>query len=79
MKISIYNPYKGEALINYGYQWWINKEATAFYASGGGGQYIYVMPSLNLIVVMTADEKDWMFETLEDITTKIKEALIVKK
>ncbi len=79
IKQSIYDPYKGEVLINYGYQWWINKEATAFYASGGGGQYIYVMPSLNLIVVMTADEKDWMFETLEDITTKIKEALIVKK
>jgi CubicO group peptidase (beta-lactamase class C family) len=79
-KISIYNPYKGEVWINYGDQWWINKEATSFYASGAGGQYIYVMPSLNLIVVITADKgQDWMFEALEDITTKVKEALLVKK
>jgi CubicO group peptidase (beta-lactamase class C family) len=43
----------------YGYHWWVsnftldNKEARMYFAQGSGGQYIYVMPSLNAVVVFT--------------------------
>lgn len=36
----------------YGYLWWI-PEGEGYYASGRGGQVIYVLPEKNLIVVMT--------------------------
>jgi CubicO group peptidase (beta-lactamase class C family) len=46
---------------DYGYGWWVSDEG--YYASGRGGQKIVVLPSLNLIVVMTgggfeSDETD---------------------
>jgi len=40
---------------NYGYYWYPMDEAGAFYASGHGGQLIYVVQSLQLVVVITAD------------------------
>ena len=40
----------------YGYGWWIREVAgrQAFYAWGFGGQYIYLIPSLDLVVVSTS-------------------------
>jgi CubicO group peptidase (beta-lactamase class C family) len=40
----------------YGYQWWVTREAgyPAFFAAGYGGQYLYVVPELDTIVVTTA-------------------------
>jgi CubicO group peptidase (beta-lactamase class C family) len=40
----------------YGYQWWVTQEAgyPAFFAAGYGGQYLYVVPDLDTIVVTTA-------------------------
>ena len=41
----------------YGYQWWVrnffyqNRILKSFYAIGWGGQYIFVLPSLDLVVV----------------------------
>jgi len=46
--------------IEYGYLWWINhfeingKNITAYAASGNGGNYVFVVPQLNLTAVITA-------------------------
>ena len=42
---------------SYGYQWWVTQEAgyPAFFAAGYGGQYLYVVPELDTIVVTTAN------------------------
>lgn len=48
---SNYNPY------DYGYMWW-NKpvgEYKVFFAWGYGGQYIFMIPELNAVVVMTGE------------------------
>lgn len=37
----------------YGYQWWIDIDQEAYYASGRAGQLIYVIPRLDMIVVTT--------------------------
>jgi CubicO group peptidase (beta-lactamase class C family) len=41
----------------YGYGWWIT--SVDFYAMGRGGQYIHVIPSMNVIVVITAGGSDF--------------------
>ena len=47
---------------DYGYQWWIDEYGqngyTAFWAQGFGGQYIYVVPQLDLIVVFTSNRNN---------------------
>ena len=40
---------------NYGYYWYPSDKTGAFYAEGHGGQYIYVLQDLHLVVVITAD------------------------
>jgi len=42
------NPEKG-----YGYLWWINK--SIYYASGNGGQLLFVVPDSNLVIVHCVD------------------------
>jgi len=40
---------------NYGYYWYPWEEENAYYASGHGGQLIYVVPDQQLTIVITAD------------------------
>lgn len=43
--------------VKYGYLWWVSvdsEERPVFFASGAGGQYIYVLLSLDLVIVITS-------------------------
>lgn len=48
-KKQINEPFYG----GYGYQWWMNWFG-GYFAQGWGGQYIFVAPQLNMVVIFTA-------------------------
>ncbi len=61
----------------YGYQWWLrsfkvnDRQIDLFYAIGNGGQFIFVFPELDMVVVSTAQNYDrgWsrrFYEMLEN-------------
>ena len=45
--------------VQYGYMWWLKKVAghDAFWAAGYGGQYLMVVPDVDLVVLCTSDWK----------------------
>ncbi|MCL2290056.1 MAG: beta-lactamase family protein [Bacteroidetes bacterium] len=59
---------------SFGYQWWVDERRGVFFMAGKGGQYVFIKPSKNLVMVTTADPNDeYMFEmdTALDIFDRI--------
>jgi len=53
---------------NYGYYWWVLAEGEVYYASGDGGQKIFVDEREDLVIVLTGDpgSKDWILTSGTD-------------
>ena len=53
-------PPPGGRFDGYGYQWWVTSEHghPSFVAVGYGGQFIQVIPDLDLVVVITSDAEN---------------------
>lgn len=64
-----------DAYWDYGYQWWLrtfhanSRAYESFAARGWGGQYIFVFPSLNMVVVFTGGNYSTP-EPVDDILTR---------
>lgn len=43
------------AAFDYGFYWWIVPELNAFTASGAGGNFVFVVPAHDLVIVFTAE------------------------
>lgn len=54
--------------LGYGYQWWVYPEYNAYAALGRGGQTIFVLPELQLVVVATAGSAghEAIFQLIEE-------------
>ena len=67
-------PPPGGRLDGYGYQWWVTSERghPSFLALGFGGQFLQVIPDLDLVVVITSDAANHR----EDAQNLVGEAII---
>ena len=66
-QIEVIDPVTDQHTQDYGYQWWRTFPTPTFnmfYAAGFGGQFIFVIPNLNMVVVMTAENSFEEFGTL---------------
>jgi len=70
---------------SYGYQWWqrtfkiTNRDIESFYAIGGGGQFIFVFPEFDMVVVSTAQnfDKGWSRRFYEMLGSYILPAVVL--
>jgi len=72
---------------SYGYQWWQrtcqikNRNIDAFYAIGGGGQFIFVIPEFDMVVVSTAQnfDKGWSRKFYSMVNNYVLPAVVATK
>ncbi len=64
----------------YGYQWWVTtvEDYPAYFAAGFGGQYIYVIPDLDTVVVITSNSDRHYEENIGIVGTWIVPAILDK-
>jgi CubicO group peptidase (beta-lactamase class C family) len=69
---------------SYGYQWWLrsfsvnDRQIDSFYAIGNAGQFIFIFPELDMIVVSTAQNYDrgWSRRFYEMVSSYILPAVV---
>jgi CubicO group peptidase (beta-lactamase class C family) len=49
----------GQTIMGYGYQWWIPQGEGDFLSVGNAGQFIYVNPKNNVVIVQTSAHPSW--------------------
>lgn len=60
---------------SYGYQWWVDEDK--FMMQGYGGQFVYVLPGLDLVVVFTGALPQWSFFTPRGFLSNYIEAAVI--
>jgi CubicO group peptidase (beta-lactamase class C family) len=66
------------ASMNYGFMWWIDRQPDrdAFFAWGFGGQFVYCVPALRLVIVTTTDASALTYDTKGDVEKGLLELII---
>ena len=66
------------ASMNYGFLWWIDRQPSrdAFFAWGFGGQFVYCVPSLKLVIVTTTDASALTYDTKGAVEKALLELII---
>jgi len=59
---SSHGPFTGYPQTSYGYQWWIDDSDEWYSARGYNGQFIYVIPEYDIVVVFSSDNEDGPYE-----------------
>lgn len=68
----------GTLASGYGYQWWIDS-SEYYLAAGYGGQFIFVVPEKNMVVVFTSDPDGYIFTPITLLENNIIPAAVSSK